>query len=386
MRKRVASPQLFLTAADAIFMIQRLRLPTRPVDAIGVLNRIIRHFDGMPPDRQTEVAGLMTDILRANEHSRALAARLSDLLDGSWLSFAERPRRLPSPLTDWELLRPLLENGLRTPDTPESGDITEILFWIARSGERGRPPIFNVVSPQRIETWIKTPTNVSKTPHLHPRLDITPEIQWLEDRIVDDIDFQEGKHPTVLLLGPGFSTTDPLYALRILYKLGKKSGLPGQLIVYDLEDRPEIREYYSRLPLGPHQLRLYLGNQEGNFLNMIGAGAHVALMFHPNIETGTNQLIDDEEQGAHVESAQIRKILIDNANLTSGGIAVLQTDLYANTRRANLKRMVDHFMSGFGSKLHHFLPPRFSALFRTRYANVEGPRDIVLTLQHIRQT
>lgn len=104
----------------------------------------------------------------------------------------------------------------------------------------------------------------------------------MEGKALDSLHLSEGATPRALVLGPGYSKVDTLYALRFLDLL----GVPGEIFVYDDVGYGDILGksffYHLNLPVKPHRCQMNLDLYEGDYENLHGANAHVAFLLHPN--------------------------------------------------------------------------------------------------------
>ncbi len=113
--------------------------------------------------------------------------------------------------------------------------------------------------------------------------------------------------PHVLLLGPGRSWTDPLYALWLAEILPAST-----LTVLDRDSHPAVRDFYGRLSMAHPHLRTHFGS-EGSFIRDEIPQADLILSLHPA-----------GNQGSLTEMAAIL-----SSRLAPGGIGILQKDFAA---------------------------------------------------------
>lgn len=200
------------------------------------------------------------------------------------------------------------------------------------------------------------------TPELF-RIPLSEELAALEDAVVEGLEgvIPPGAESRMLLLGPGPSKTDPVYALRFLARLAAKTDTAGQLTAYDLQNQSDIVRYYAQLPWGPNHAH-YEWGRGGNYERLKGAGAHLILSIHP---------------GVHFE------VLFGSFanNLVRGGIGVMQGSVPQEVAEEDLyEHFLDMVMAPFKDTLDFFRPPLRSRLFRSFFS--ERSNDVhVLTVR-----
>ncbi len=146
-----------------------------------------------------------------------------------------------------------------------------------------------------------------------PNLQTTPEYLATEERILERLDqtVPPDQEMRILLLGPGSSTTDPLYARRFLDGWQARRGRPASLDIFDFDSHRLIKPYLAGIDWGDHVVRRFLGRL-GDIRNAEPSQAHLMITLHPNYIF------------QQIEELALR-------HLVSGGLLLLQEDYSADT-------------------------------------------------------
>jgi len=183
-----------------------------------------------------------------------------------------------------------------------------------------------------------------------PALPMTPELLQIKETVARALQplLAEEVSPRLLLLGPGHSKTDPLYAKYLLDQLNRQ----GELIVYERETSELMDAYYSRIALDPHHASLYFG-AEGDYTNVTDLNAHLIIALHPaRNHQDIHRVIDAIER-----------------NLSPGGLIILQVDSGVNEELAREKSAnIAMLMEMIGcERLYLFSNPVFATHFSQIY-------------------
>ncbi len=215
-------------------------------------------------------------------------------------------------------LEPVLINSIDNPFSPPASEAVrrlEILSDPAKGKNKisslpgDRPAITASEFLDKARHVMRLDINGSDSAEDQELPPLSPTYLWVEDFVTGALrsTFEPAKGPRLLLLGPGGSRTDPLYALRFLDRLKEHGGCPGAMLVYEGATNSRFEQYYTKLrEKSPHHIEINTGPEE-DYDSLSNLGAQILFALHPG--------------RFHRDLLPVFR-----DNVTSGGIALWQQD------------------------------------------------------------
>lgn len=211
-------------------------------------------------------------------------------------------------------LKPALTNSIYNPSSPPASEAVRRLEILSDPGKgknrissspNDRPPSTESDFVAKARHVMKLDINVGDFDEDQELPPFSSTYLWVEDFVTETLRPSLGpeKGVRLLLLGPGGSWADPLYALRFLDQMES----PGEMLVYEEARDSRFDQYYKNLQKrSSHRFTINTG-LKGDYDSLSGLGAQILFALHPG------RLHQD-------------LLPVFRDNLTSGGIALWQQD------------------------------------------------------------